>query len=92
VDAIIKVYDKLKPKESVNISTDNQISIKEVIEKICKLLKYSKNNIVYKPKRQSDVECHNASNKKLKSLINYQLTPFSVGLTKTVNWYLNHIE
>ena len=91
VDAIIKVYDKLKPKESVNISTDNQISIKEVIEKICKLLKHDKNNIVYKPKRQSDVECHNASNKKLKSLINYQLTPFSIGLRKTVNWYLNHI-
>lgn len=92
VDAIIKVYNKLKPKESVNISTDNQISIKEVIEKICELLKYNKNNIIYKPKRQSDVECHNASNKKLKSLINYQLTPFSIGLRKTVNWYLNHIE
>jgi UDP-glucose 4-epimerase len=92
IDAIIKVYDKLKPKESVNISTDGQITIKEVVETICQLVNYDKNHIIYKESRQSDVECHNSSNKKIKSLINYQLTPFSVGLDETIKWYLKNIK
>ena len=92
IDAIIKVYDKLKPKESVNISTDGQITIKEVIKNICHIMNYNPHYIIHKEKRQSDVKCHNASNKKIKSLINYQLTPFTNGLKNTINWYLKNIK
>ena len=95
VDAIIKVYDKLAPKESVNISTDGQITIKEVVEDICTIMKgmdYKVNNIIYKPARKADVECHIASNKKIKSLINYQLTDFTHGLGETISWYLKKLK
>jgi UDP-glucose 4-epimerase len=92
IDAIINVYEKLKPGESVNISTDSQVSIKEVVEKICTIMEYNTNNIVYKDARKADVETHSASNKKLKSLINYQLTPFDAGLEKTVKWYIDNIK
>ncbi|MCM3271409.1 dTDP-glucose 4,6-dehydratase [Paenibacillus elgii] len=86
VDAILSAYNKLKPAESVNISTDGQISIKEVIEKIAEYLEY-RGEIVYKPARKADVECHNASNKKIKSLISYNLTSFDKGLKETIDWY-----
>ena len=92
IDAIVKVYDKLKPKESVNISTEGQITIKEVIYNVCHIMKFNPDNIIYKPPRQADVECHNASNGKIKSLIDYQLTPFVVGLEQTINWYLKNIK
>jgi UDP-glucose 4-epimerase len=92
IDAIMKLYNKLQPKESINISTDGQITIKQIIKDICDFTNYDFDKIIYKPTRQSDVECHSASNAKIKSMINYQLTPFKVGLEQTINWYLKTIK
>ena len=92
VDAIIKLYDQLNPKDVVNISTDGQITIKQVINNICFLMNYDISRVIYKPTRKADVACHNASNTKIKSIINYQLTPFEKGLEQTVNWYLKNIK
>jgi len=86
VDATLKVFSRLKPGESVNISVSNQIKIKDIIKKIAKEMNY-KGEIVHKKKRQSDVACHKASNKKLKSLISFRTTPFNAGLKKTIEWY-----
>lgn len=91
VDAIIKLYPKMQKAESINISTDGQISVKEVIERIVTLMEY-KGEIVTKPARGADVECHNASNAKIKAMIDYQLTTFDEGLTETVQWYRDNIH
>jgi len=91
VDAIIKLYPLLKKAESINISTDGQISMKDVIHKIADLMNYKK-EILSKPARGADVECHNACNKKVKSIIDYKLTPFEEGLAKTVKWYEENIK
>lgn len=86
VDAVLKLY-RLQPSgETVNISTDNQISINELIPRICSYFGYS-GDIVRKEGRKSDVLCHNASNEKVKSLIDYQLTSFDEGLDLTLGWY-----
>lgn len=91
VDAIIKLYPKMEKADSVNISTDGQISMKEVIERIVDIMEY-KGEILNKPARGADVECHNASNEKIKSMIDYQLTPFDKGLEKTIKWYKENIN
>lgn len=91
IDAIIKVYPLMCKGESVNISTEGQISIREVIHKIVEFMDYQ-GNILEKPARNSDVECHNASNAKIKSLIDYQLTPFDEGLKKSIQWYRGAIQ
>lgn len=86
VDAVLKLY-RLQPSgETVNISTDNQISINELIPRICSYFGYT-GEIVRKEGRKSDVLCHNASNEKVKSLIDYQLTSFNEGLALTLGWY-----
>jgi UDP-glucose 4-epimerase len=90
VDAVINLYGKMSAGDSVNISTDGQIAIKEVIKKVAKGMDY-KGKILYKKARKSDVQCHNASNAKVKSMIKYRLTPFDMGLQKTLAWYRKHI-
>ncbi len=91
VDAVIKLYPLLKAAESINISTDGQISMKEVIHEIAGLMGYQ-GKILNKPARNADVETHNASNSKVKSMIDYQLTTFEEGLAKTVKWYQDNLK
>lgn len=86
VEAVVKVYEKLQAGESVNISTQGQVSIKELMDEIISIIGY-RGPINYCPARKADVECHNASNEKIKSLIAFQLTDFSVGLRETIEWY-----
>jgi len=88
VDAAMKVLGKLKPGESVNISVENQIKIKDLVSMIVGILGY-KGEIIYKKARKSDVISHAGSNKKLKSLIDFHLTPFEEGLRTTIEWYEN---
>jgi len=86
VDAVVKLYDKLPKSEAVNISTDNQIAIGELIERICAQLDY-RGEILRKPARPSDVLCHNASNARVRQMIDYDLTPFDQGLALTLDHY-----
>lgn len=91
VDAIIKLYEKMEPAYSINISTDGQIAIGDVIRKIVKIMGY-RGDILQKAGRKADVECHNASNKKIKSMIDFRLTPFDTGLKETIDWYIKNIR
>lgn len=90
VDAVVKLFRVLPAGESVNISTDNQIAIGELVTRIAAMLGY-REGIVCKPARQADVLCHNASNQKVRALIDYSLTDFETGLRETLDWYVNRI-
>ncbi|MEA4853350.1 MAG: SDR family NAD(P)-dependent oxidoreductase [Christensenella sp.] len=90
VSAILKLYDKLPAGEAVNISTNGQIKIKDLMEKICDYMGFD-GEIVYKERRNADVDCHNASNAKLKTLIDFEPISFDEGLAKTLDWYQEHI-
>jgi len=87
VDAVVKVYAKLPAGESVNICTDGQATIREVIEGVCAAVGLAP-VIEYQDRRHCDVACHYGSNRKLADLIDFQVTPFDVGLKSTVDWYL----
>jgi UDP-glucose 4-epimerase len=91
IDAALKLYGLQASGETVNISTDNQITVKELINCICAHFGYG-GEIIRKDGRKSDVLCHNASNKKIKSLIDYKLTPFSAGLKMTLDWYSDKLQ
>ena len=91
VDAIFNLYDKLATGDNVNISTEGQIAICEVIRRVTEMMGYH-GEILRKEARKSDVECHNACNAKIRSLIDYRLTPLETGLTETLAWYREHIR
>lgn len=91
VDAVLKLYGVQPPGETVNISSHNQISVNELIPRICSYYGYS-GDIVRKQARKSDVLSHNASNAKVRTMIDYQLTPFDEGLALTLGWYRAQLE
>ena len=91
VDAVIKLHTVISSGESVNISTDSQLKISEVIKSICNEMSFT-GNIIRKGSRKSDVFCHCASNDKIKRMIDYNLTSFKVGLKETIEWYKENIE
>ena len=91
VDAVIKLHDIMPSGESVNISSDNQISICDLLNQICSGMNYQ-GKIVKKPERKSDVLCHNASREKIHGMIDYSLTPFEQGLRETLTWYKKTIK
>jgi len=91
VDAVLKVYEKLPTGESVNICSDRQVTIREVIEGVSRCVGKA-STIEYQDRRSCDVECHNGSNEKLVSLVDFQMTPFDVGLRSTVEWYLAELN
>lgn len=86
VDAIVRLFPLMVPGDSVNISTDGQFPIEDVVGKVAALMGYG-GPILRKPGRESDVFCHNSSNAKIRKMIEYRLTPFDEGLRKTVDWY-----
>lgn len=90
VDAVVKLFRVLPAGESVNISTDNQIAIGDLVTRIAGMLGY-REEVVRKPARQADVLCHNASNQKVRTLIDYSLTDFETGLRETLDWYVDRI-
>lgn len=86
VDAVVKLFSVMPAGESVNISTDNQCKVKDLLQMILDHYDYQ-GELVRKEARGADVLAHNASNEKVKKLIEYNLTPFDDGLAKTLNWY-----
>ena len=86
VNSILKVFNVLKSGDSVNISSDNQIKISDLIDLISRKMEYE-GKVIRKDRRESDVDAHLACNKKIKGLINYSLTNFDEGLNKTISWY-----
>jgi UDP-glucose 4-epimerase len=91
VDAVVKLYGQMPAGDSVNISTDNQITVAELLPRICSHMGYT-GEIINKPGRKSDVLCHVASNVKIRTLIDYTLTPFEQGLRDTLVWYKTNIR
>jgi dTDP-4-amino-4,6-dideoxygalactose transaminase/dTDP-D-glucose 4,6-dehydratase len=93
IRAVTKVYEKLPAGESINISSNNQFSIEDVIKKICSHMNY-KGEIIRKNERVSDVKIHLGCNEKLKKLAggDLKMTDFETGLLETINWYRDVIE
>lgn len=86
VDAVLRLHTVMPAGESINISTDNQIAIGDLIHRICAYFGYA-GDLPHKQARPSDVLTHCASNSKIRSLIEYRLTPFDQGLAETLDWY-----
>ncbi|MGL4483858.1 MAG: NAD-dependent epimerase/dehydratase family protein, partial [Anaerovoracaceae bacterium] len=91
VNAVIKLYDKVEKGDSVIISVKGQVSVKELVTRIADKMNYL-GEIIYKEARIADVACHNATNKKMKKLIDFSPIEFSDGLDTTIAWYLDRIE
>lgn len=90
VDAVLKLHEVMPAGDSINIATDNKLAVADLIGRICRHYGYG-GEVLRKEARKADVLCHNASNAKIRSLIDYQLTSFDTGLATTLEWYRAHL-
>ena len=88
---ILTAYSKIKPGDQINISANNPIQIKKLIDKI---ILYTKSNkkIIYKKERPADVFIHHGDNKKLKALVKIKKDNFEKNLLETISYYLNFLK
>jgi len=87
---VVKLHAIMTPGDNINISTDNTCSVEDLISRICAHYGY-RGQILRKAARRADVQCHAASNAKVKSLIAFRLTPFDRGLVDTLDWYARRL-
>jgi len=86
---VLKAFPVIAPGDCVNITTDQQTSIKTVVETIVDAMNYT-GNILEKPARKADVQSHRGSTEKLVDLIGkIERTPFKEGINNTVNWLVD---
>jgi len=90
VDAVVKLHAVMARGDNINISTDNTCSVEDLIARICAHYGY-RGETLHKEARKADVQCHIASNAKIRSLIAYRLTPFDQGLGDTLDWYAHSL-
>lgn len=90
VDAVIKLHAVMANGDNINISTDNTCSVENLVSRICAHYGY-RGDVLRKEARKADVQCHIASNSKIKSLIEYRLTPIDQGLRDTLDWYCRRL-
>lgn len=89
--AILNLYESFPAGECVNIATQGQIKINELIGILTKITNY-KGEIIKRDSRNSDVMSHNASNKKMLSFIDFKPISFEKGLIITRDWYFQRFE
>jgi UDP-glucose 4-epimerase len=89
-DAAVKVYHAKSTRGKVlNIASAKEISIKNLVSKIAKLMN-CKTPILYDNPRPADVRRFIGSNSLAKKLINYKpKVDFKKGLRRTIDWYRN---
>ena len=83
----LDLFFKLEAGDEVNISTENVISMYDLVNRIIHIM-LKKTDIEYLDKRVSDVELHIASTEKLRSLTKIESTNFDEALEQTIKWYL----
>jgi len=88
VRALLSAYENEDSRRTViNIGTGIELSIKDLIDGICKYYNYT-GEIIYDPPRPADVRRLCASSEKAKKLLDFSVeTDFTTGLAQTLDWY-----
>ena len=87
-DAIRLIYDFPDTRgQIINIASENEISIKDIISLISKFTGYD-GEIIHEDTRPGDVRRHKGDSSLARKLISYSpKTDFQTGLQKTIEWY-----
>lgn len=88
-DAIMNVFSNGNSGESYNISSGNELSNIQIVEKILELLGKSKDLIYYVEDRPGHDERYSLDSSKIQQELSWKpKQDFAQNLTDTVNWYL----
>lgn len=86
-EGMIMAIDKYPVPDSINLGTDEEVFIKELIEKIVKISGI-KTKIVFDTSKPDGSPRRNSDNRKAKKKIGFEAkTKLDEGLKKTIDWY-----
>ena len=86
ISNIIKLFSVIDKGDIVNISSENEIKVKDLILKISDKMGYAGDFNIIK-NRNADVVRHKGSSQKLNTLIKQEVTNFDIALNQTIEWY-----
>ena len=86
ISNIISLFAVIDKGDIVNISSQNEIKVKDLIIKISDKMGYTGDFKIIK-NRNADVFRHKGSCQKLNSLIKQEVTNFDTALSQTIEWY-----
>lgn len=90
-DAIMKVFSNGKSGESYNISSNNELTNVEIVEKILEILDKPKDLIYFVEDRPGHDERYSLDSSKIHSELGWQpKKDFEKNLVDTVDWYLKN--
>jgi UDP-glucose 4-epimerase len=84
---LVKSFDKLKSKNIYHYSSNENLSVNKITNIISKKFT-KKSKIKFTKKRLGDVFYHRLCNKKIKKVLNFQLTKFEDGIDETIKYYM----
>src|SRR3989344_9503031 len=89
-EGIILALEKYDNPEPLNLGSGNEISIKDLVEKISELMKFSGEIFWYSTRPEGQLRRCMDNTKTLHELGFKALTDFDKGLKETVEWYLKN--
>jgi len=87
-EILVKLLQEYEEEDPINVSPDEEVSIKELAETIRGLTGFNGDIIWDKTKGDGQLR-KRLDNSKLKKYIDYNFTPLKVGLRETIEWYKN---
>ena len=86
IDNITNIFSVINKGDVVNVASNNEITVIDLIKKISDKMGY-KGDFKFLKKRDADVVRHRGSSARLKKLIKQKITNFDNALIKTIKWY-----
>jgi len=84
-EGIVQVLEKYEEVDPINITSDIEISIKDLTDLICELVGYT--GKVQWEKGPSGQMRKKLNSDKMKQYLNFNITPIKTGLMETIQWY-----
>ena len=89
-EAIVSATEKYNKPDPVNIASGSEVSIKELVNLICKLMDF-KGKVLWDTSKPDGQLARNVDISKAKKEFNLTVfTPLEVGLKKTIEWHLTY--
>lgn len=88
VRGIVLTAEKYEDSEPINLGSDSEISIKELVNLLCELMNFD-GKIIWDTSKPNGQPRRRVSNEKAKKLLNFEpKIDIREGLQRTINWFL----
>ena len=89
-DILMWMYKNYSSKQSVNVSSGQEMRIKNIVKLICEELNYDFKKIVFDKSKPDGIYRKTVELNKFKKIYKYNFTSLKEGLKNTIQWYKNN--